>query len=321
MNTILIGQVDILTREMAELRSLSDQRESVLTGQIDKLTSKFDLLVKSIQSNHNSGINQNETASFTNKSNIQLKPKKKVGFKDKNSYADPDYFCFNCGLHKCSNKHKCSGDDTKFCVICQAYGHVASSRKYHKPADISKNDRSFNPFFTGDEVLIKSRSQYNDKYYGPFIIETVYSEGQSYKVRNLEDDSQVFVRRVEELKPYNRREVFSEESKPEEYKSKTEPESLASDDEWLIMYPNSGNGWPKSTARNTLPVSGVLGSSTASIAPLVSPVSVSPSTPALSKQVTKPPDLPKVQLFSIENFIRQRRLRFNYPKSNQLVRL
>ena len=130
-----------------------------------------------------------------------------------------------------------------------------------KKTRVQKFNRiSFTPFMTGDEVLIKSRSAASEKYYGPFIIETVFSEGRSYKVRNVEDESQSFIRRVEELKPYTRREVIQAQQPTS---VSPEPVTAPSDEDWFMLYPNTGNGWPKSTSRINLPFVGLLGSSPA----------------------------------------------------------
>ena len=138
-----------------------------------------------------------------------------------------------------------------------------------------KFDRQFTPFVVGDEVLIKSRPSSSCKYFGPFKIESVYSNGRSYMVRNIEDQSQVFVRRVEEMKAYTRR----EEHLLTGYESLEVPESAPSlkEDDWLLLYPNSGNGWPKSSKRNILPAV-VLGS----------PSRISPVTPASAPSASVP---------------------------------
>ena len=146
------------------------------------------------------------------------------------------------------------------------------------------NRTAFTPFMTGDEVLIKSRSAAAEKYYGPFVIETVFSEGRSYKVRNVEDESQIFVRRVEELKPYTRREVIQAQ-RPTSVSP--EPVTKSSEDDWFILYPNTGNGWPKSTSRINLPVVGLLGSS-----PVVASQSVVPSSPQQGNVPVQSPSVP-----------------------------
>ena len=135
-NTILIGQVDNLTRKVESLQSSSEDREDVLTTKVTQLQSQLDQLMRSFQSGNAQMVNSNATIP-----NSPVATPKSSGDKSKkfdksmdNKFKDPDFFCYNCGLRKCSNKHKCDGDDSKFCVICQKYGHVATSRKYHKPA-------------------------------------------------------------------------------------------------------------------------------------------------------------------------------------------
>ena len=126
-----------------------------------------------------------------------------------------------------------------------------------KKTRVRKFNRNFTPFVVGDEVLIKSRPSSSCKYFGPFRVESVYSDGRAYMVRNIEEQSQVFVRRVEEMKAYNRREV-QQSTGSESFKA---PESipLSKNDDWLLLYPNSGSGWPKSSKRKIIPAI-VLGS-------------------------------------------------------------
>ena len=142
-NTILIGQVDKLTRDMATFQSNSESREDLLSDKITQLQQQFNQLVQSIQSGNVTSVNSNSSSASPASPSIKPsgKPKKKAEF-DKNKFRDPDFFCYNCGLVKCPNKHKCDGDDTKFCVICQKNGHVASSRKYHKPAGSPKKTKN-----------------------------------------------------------------------------------------------------------------------------------------------------------------------------------
>ena len=139
-NMILVGEVEKLSKQVAAIQSQADQRESSLHDIMAGFASQLDQLVKSVQSNKPSIVNSTKTSPA-----VHAKPKpvseEKVTEKKKNPFEDPDYFCRNCGLRKCSNKHKCTGDNPKiFCVICQKYGHAASSRKHHQPAKNSKNE-------------------------------------------------------------------------------------------------------------------------------------------------------------------------------------
>ena len=140
-NTILIGQVDKLTRDMASFQSTSVNREELLTSKISQLQEQFDQLFKSIQSGNVRSVNSNSSApSPAPAPKVTTGKSKSKDQSDK--FKDPDFFCYNCGLRNCKNKHKCDGDDTKFCVICQKNGHVASSRKYHKPAGSPKKSKN-----------------------------------------------------------------------------------------------------------------------------------------------------------------------------------
>ena len=149
-NTILIDQVDNLTRKITNFESSAENREEVLTNKIIELQAQMNQLVNSIQAGAVKTVHSTSGAPPPNpapKSNsapaqrpVSGKPKKNNQFKNK--FEDPDFFCYNCGLRRCSNKHKCDGDDTKFCVICQKTGHVASSRKYHKPAGSPKKSKN-----------------------------------------------------------------------------------------------------------------------------------------------------------------------------------
>ena len=137
-NTILIDQVDNLTRKITSFESSAENREEKLTNKIMELQAQMNQLVNSFQSGvaktvHSTSSTASSKPAPAKSSNSGNNNSKKDG-QFKNRFKDPDYFCYNCGLHRCSNKHKCDGDDTKFCVICQKNGHVASSRKYHKPA-------------------------------------------------------------------------------------------------------------------------------------------------------------------------------------------
>ena len=171
--------------------------------------------------------------------------------------------------------------------------------KAEKETRVRKSERHFTPFNVGDEVLIKSRPSSSNKYSGPYKIETVYSNGRSYMVRNVEDESQVFVRRVEEMKAYNRRDIIPTE--PEVIHQEPVSDFISKDDDWLLFYPNSGNGWPKSSKRKILPAF-VLGStdrsppvtsSSVPAAPLSSAVPapsvpVSPAAPRPAEPVSVP---------------------------------
>ena len=137
-NTILIDQVDNLTRKITSFESSAENREEKLTNKIMELQAQMNQLVNSFQSGvaktvHSTSSTASSKPAPAKSSNSGNNNSKKDG-QFKNRFKDPDYFCYNCGLYRCSNKHKCDGDDTKFCVICQKNGHVASSRKYHKPA-------------------------------------------------------------------------------------------------------------------------------------------------------------------------------------------
>ena len=143
-NTILIDQVDNLTRKITSFESSAENREQVLTNKIMELQAQMNQLVNSVQS----GISQtvHSTSSTAppkpTPAKSQNAGKSKNDGQFKNRFKDPDYFCYNCGLHRCSNKHKCDGNDALFCVICQKNGHIASSRKYHKPAGSPKKSKN-----------------------------------------------------------------------------------------------------------------------------------------------------------------------------------
>ena len=142
-NTILIGQVDKLTRDMAAFQSNSENREDLLSNKITQLQEQFDQLVKTMQSGNIKSVNSTSSVASPAPPSTKSsgKPKMKTEF-DKNKFRDPDFFCYVCGLRKCANKHNCDGDDTKFCIICQKNGHVASSRKYHTPAGSPKKSKN-----------------------------------------------------------------------------------------------------------------------------------------------------------------------------------
>ena len=145
-NTILIDQVDNLTRKITSFESSAENREQVLTNKIMELQSQMNQLVNSIQSGTSQTVHSTTSTAPPKpnpaKSSNSGNGKSKKDGQFQNRFKDPDYFCYNCGLHRCSNKHKCDGDDTKFCVICQKNGHVASSRKYHKPAGSPKKSKN-----------------------------------------------------------------------------------------------------------------------------------------------------------------------------------
>ena len=168
-----------------------------------------------------------------------------------------------------------------------------------KKTRVRKFDRQFTPFTVGDEVLIKHRPSSTGLYFGPFRIETVYSNGRSYKVRNIEDESQVLVRRVEEMKAYHRRE---ETPGPDKSDEPTYVMESPVDDDWLLLYPNSGNGWPKSSKRNILPAN-VLGSPSSPVVSTVSvPVASSASVlaaPTVSDPVALEISVPVAPTFSV----------------------
>ena len=143
-NTILIDQVDNLTRKISSFESSAENREEILTNKIMELQAQMNQLVNSVQSGLVQSVHSTSSTPPSKPAHatqpVSGKPKKDDQFKNK--FKDPDFFCYNCGLHRCSNKHKCDGDDTKFCVICQKNGHVASSRKYHKPAGSPKKSKN-----------------------------------------------------------------------------------------------------------------------------------------------------------------------------------
>ena len=161
-----------------------------------------------------------------------------------------------------------------------------------------KYDRDFKPFSIGDEVLIKKKPSSNlgEKYFGPFMIESIFGQGRSYMVRNIEDKSQVFTRRIEEMKAYNRRDIIN----PVESPSSDDPvvDQVSNDDDWLLFYPNSGNGWPKLSSRKRLPVIGLLGSSPVAPAVASSPAPVvPPPVPVASSTVpVAPSPVPVISL-------------------------
>ena len=158
-----------------------------------------------------------------------------------------------------------------------------------------KFDRDFKPFAVGDEVLIKKKPSSNlgEKYFGPFKIESVFGQGRSYMVRNIEDKSQVFTRRVEEMKAYNRREII-DPVVPQSISDDSVADPVTTDDDWLLLYPNSGNGWPKLSSRKRLPVVGPNGSSPVTPAPVTVAPSAVPATPVISSPPA--PDSPVVSL-------------------------
>ena len=140
-NMILVGEVEKLSKQVAAIQSQADQRESSLHDIMAGFASQLDQLVKSVQSNKPSNVNSTKTSPPAAPAKPKPVPENKVTEKKKNPFENPDYFCFNCGLHKCATKHKCTGDNPKiFCCICQKYGHAASSRKHHQPATSSKNE-------------------------------------------------------------------------------------------------------------------------------------------------------------------------------------
>ena len=145
-NTILIDQVDNLTRKITSFESSAENREQMLTNKIMELQAQMNQLVNSVQSGNVQNVHSTSSTAPPKptpaKSQSSGNSKSKNDGQFKNRFKDPDYFCYNCGLYRCSNKHKCDGDDTKFCVICQKNGHVASSRKYHKPAESPKKSKN-----------------------------------------------------------------------------------------------------------------------------------------------------------------------------------
>lgn len=140
-NMILVGEVERLTQQVAAIQSQADQREASFQEIMSSMASKMDQIHRSIKSQE-TDVNSTKTAPPAVAAKPTPVPEKKVTEKKKNPFTNPDFFCFNCGLHKCSNKHKCSGDNSKlFCIICQKYGHVASARKHHQPVNKSKNEQ------------------------------------------------------------------------------------------------------------------------------------------------------------------------------------
>ena len=137
-NQILMEQVTDLTRKISSLESSTDNRNDVLSNQMAELMLKIDNLTKNpvqVQVHSNEQAGKSKKAEIKPKNQDKSKPNRY-----ENRFEDPDYFCFVCGLHRCDNKHSCTGDDSKFCVICRVKGHVATSRKYHQPAQSSKNE-------------------------------------------------------------------------------------------------------------------------------------------------------------------------------------
>ena len=138
-NQMLMEQVSDLTRKISSLESSADNRNDALSNQMAELMLKIDNLSnKPVQVQVHSNDKSGKTKQSEPKPKNPVKEVKKNRFE--NRFEDPDYFCFVCGLHKCDNKHNCSGDESKFCVICRVKGHVATSRKYHQPAQNSKNE-------------------------------------------------------------------------------------------------------------------------------------------------------------------------------------
>ena len=140
-NMILVGEVERLTKQVAAIQSQADQREASFQEIMSLMTSKMDQIHHSIKSQE-TGVNSTKMAPPAAAAKPTPVTEKKVTEKKKIPFTDPDYFCFNCGRHKCSNKHKCSGDNSKlFCPVCQKRGHLASSRKHHQPVKESKNEQ------------------------------------------------------------------------------------------------------------------------------------------------------------------------------------
>ena len=119
---------------------------------------------------------------------------------------------------------------------------VRKSIEHEKESRVAKTDRHFVPYSIGDKVLMKALPSSNSKtkFIGPFIIEKIFAEGRSYRIKN--DDGVSFVRQCKDLKTYTDREEAVAIDKPNEPTAEDKPVELSCAS--LPLYPNAGIGWP-----------------------------------------------------------------------------
>ena len=77
------------------------------------------------------------------------------------------------------------------------------------------------------------------KFIGPFIIEKIFAEGRSYRIKN--DQGLSYVRQCKDLKTYTEREEAVAIVEPEETLVEDKPVEVSCAS--FPLYPNAGTGW------------------------------------------------------------------------------
>ena len=143
------------------------------------------------------------------------------------------------GIPGTSTKSPVELNDSARLVITEIRDLCLERIKKEKESRANRFARDFTPYQVGDKVLIKSREK-GSRFIGPYVILESYSEGRTYLVE-LEDGSQRFRRRIEEMKPfYERLEKIEEPTASPIKNRQIIHDSNDSDIIWL--YPNRGKG-------------------------------------------------------------------------------
>ena len=161
---------------------------------------------------------------------------------------------------------------------------VRRSIEHEKESRVAKTDRHFVPYSVGDKVLMKALPSSNSKtkFIGPFIIEKIFAEGRSYRIKN--DEGVSYVRQCKDLKTYTEREETIAVVEPEETLGEDKPVEVSCAS--LPLYPNAGIGWPLVSLGAFEPSATLLSTTTS--------VSVSPPEEVLSSSVQE--DSPSISV-------------------------